>query len=176
MEITEVRVRLVENGPLRAMVTVVFDDCIILRGIKIISRSPQEIYVHIPPQSPPCGFGNPPRLPYPEATQKRLRKCALTAYIELQDSRALAAGNDRTLSGDGGAEPEPAQSEPRSFKEYIVRTLTEEGRRRLFDAERALTLLRLGYVQIGKDGGLYPAVRPPETEKESEMNGGGSGT
>ena len=48
MEITEVKVRLWDDQRLRALVTVVFDDCFVVRNIKVIEGRDNKLFVAMP--------------------------------------------------------------------------------------------------------------------------------
>ena len=48
MEITEVKVRLWDDKRLRALVTIVFEDCFVVRNIKVIEGRDQKLFVAMP--------------------------------------------------------------------------------------------------------------------------------
>lgn len=48
MEITEVKVRLWDDKRLRALVTIVFEDCFVVRNIKVIEGRDQRLFVAMP--------------------------------------------------------------------------------------------------------------------------------
>ncbi len=48
MEITEVKVRLWDDKRLRALVTIVFEDCFVVRNIKVMEGRDQKLFVAMP--------------------------------------------------------------------------------------------------------------------------------
>ena len=47
MEITEVRIALINESKLRAFVSITFDNCFVVRGIKVI-QGPEGLFVSMP--------------------------------------------------------------------------------------------------------------------------------
>ncbi len=87
MNITEVRVRLIkkEEGKLKAVASVTFDDCFVVHDVKIIEGS-EGCFIAMPSKRTPEGEYKDIVHPLNTETREQLAKCVLEEY-----EKALAA-------------------------------------------------------------------------------------
>ncbi len=89
METTVVKIIPAANGPLKALATVVFDDVLVWRGVKILEHADGEFEVRLPEYPMAPGFG--------EIMTARV----LAAYNAFVDSRASSDSQLRVTTEDG---------------------------------------------------------------------------
>ena len=93
MEITEVRITLKDEAKLKAFASITFDDCFVLRGLKVISGS-QGFFVSMPSRRTRLGTFQDIAHPITNEMRKRIETAILDAFeTELAKSQpeALAA-------------------------------------------------------------------------------------
>ena len=93
MEITEVRITLKDEAKLKAFASITFDDCFVLRGLKVISGS-QGYFVSMPSRRTRLGTFQDIAHPITNEMRKRIETAILDAFeSELAKSQpeALAA-------------------------------------------------------------------------------------
>jgi stage V sporulation protein G len=89
MEITEVKVRLWDDKRLRALVTIVFDDCFVVRNIKVIEGRDQKLFVAMPSRRQADGTYVDIAHPITRDFRRQMETTILNAFME-----------ERELSGD----------------------------------------------------------------------------
>lgn len=120
MDITEVKVRLWDDKRLRALVTIVFEDCFVVRNIKVIEGRDEKLFVAMPSRRQPDGNYIDIAHPITREFRRKMENTILDAYM---DERELAEGNGDY--GDDGAEvwseeaEEAAPPEPQSGKGWF---------------------------------------------------------
>ena len=82
MDITEVKVRLWRDQRLRALVTVVFDDCFVVRNIKVIEGRDQKLFVAMPSRKMPDGRYGDIAHPITRTFRRVMETTILGAYVE----------------------------------------------------------------------------------------------
>ena len=82
MEITEVKVRLWDDKRLRALVTIVFDDCFVVRNIKVIEGRDQKLFVAMPSRRQPDGTYVDIAHPITRDFRRAMESTILNAYLE----------------------------------------------------------------------------------------------
>ena len=82
MEITEVKVRLWDDKRLRALVTIVFDDCFVVRNIKVIEGRDQKLFVAMPSRRQPDGTYVDIAHPITREFRRAMESTILNAYLE----------------------------------------------------------------------------------------------
>ena len=92
MEITEVKVRLWDDKRLRALVTIVFDDCFVVRNIKVIEGRDQKLFVAMPSRRQADGTYVDIAHPITREFRRQMETTILNAFME-----------ERELSGDDTA-------------------------------------------------------------------------
>lgn len=85
MEITEVKVRLWDDKRLRALVTIVFDDCFVVRNIKVIEGRDQKLFVAMPSRRQSDGKYVDIAHPITRDFRHHMETVILNAYLEEQD-------------------------------------------------------------------------------------------
>jgi len=90
MEITEVKVRLWDDKRLRALVTIVFDDCFVVRNIKVIEGRDQKLFVAMPSRRQADGTYVDIAHPITREFRRSMESTILSAFLE-----------ERELSGEG---------------------------------------------------------------------------
>ena len=80
MEITEVKVRLWRDQRLRALVTVVFDDCFVVRNIKVIEGRDRKLFVAMPSRKMPDGRYGDIAHPITRNFRREMETAVLGAY------------------------------------------------------------------------------------------------
>ncbi len=96
MEITEVRVSPRDEDRLKAFVTVTFDDCFVVRGVKIIVGQ-EGLFVAMPSRRRQDGQFQDIAHPIHSEMRQRLEDAVLAAYDEAlgEDDGVVAGGADR---------------------------------------------------------------------------------
>jgi len=89
MEITEVKVRLWDDKRLRALVTIVFDDCFVVRNIKVIEGRDAKLFVAMPSRRQADGTYVDIAHPITRDFRRQMESTILNAFME-----------ERELSGD----------------------------------------------------------------------------
>jgi stage V sporulation protein G len=89
MEITEVKVRLWDDKRLRALVTIVFDDCFVVRNIKVIEGRDQKLFVAMPSRRQADGTYVDIAHPITREFRRSMESTILSAFLE-----------ERELSGE----------------------------------------------------------------------------
>jgi len=118
MEITEVKVRLWDDKRLRALVTVVFDNCFVVRNIKVIEGRDEKLFVAMPSRRLSNGTYSDLAHPINREFRHEMESKILNAYLEELD---LARDDPdyvmRSISqhDDDGDDPEPSPPEPRRW-------------------------------------------------------------
>jgi stage V sporulation protein G len=82
MDITEVKVRLWRDQRLRALVTVVFDDCFVVRNIKVIEGRDRKLFVAMPSRKMPDGRYGDIAHPITRSFRHEMETTILGAYLE----------------------------------------------------------------------------------------------
>ncbi len=82
MDITEVKVRLWRDQRLRALVTVVFDDCFVVRNIKVIEGRDRKLFVAMPSRKMPDGRYGDIAHPITRNFRHVMETTILGAYME----------------------------------------------------------------------------------------------
>lgn len=98
MDITEIRISLADKGKLKAFVSITFDDCFVVRGIKII-RGTSGFFVAMPSRKIPDGDFQDIAHPINSHTRKWMEKLILEKYRELISN---AGGDDAQSSTEAG--------------------------------------------------------------------------
>ena len=102
MRITEVKISLRDDEKLKAFATVTFDDCFVIRGMKIIQAS-RGLFVAMPTRRKPDGSFQDVAHPIHAQARAMLEQAVLGAYE--QALRAAASGP----TAQGGAPEEDDQ-------------------------------------------------------------------
>jgi len=79
MEITEVRVKLRDNGKLRAFARLTFDDCFVVRGVKVIEGT-NGMFVAMPSRKRPDGKYQDVAHPITNEMRQAIEKKVLEEY------------------------------------------------------------------------------------------------
>ena len=88
MEITEVKVRLWDDKRLRALVTIVFEDCFVVRNIKVIEGKDAKLFVAMPSRQLHDGTYADIAHPITKEFRRQTESAVLAAYLqELEASR-----------------------------------------------------------------------------------------
>jgi len=109
MEITEVKVTLVDQDQLKAYVALVLDHCFVVRDVKVI-YGPKGHFVAMPSKKRKDGTFRDIAHPINRETREKMEKAILAAYEKaagdsLGDVRALAGDPDQD-GEEGGSDPE----------------------------------------------------------------------
>jgi stage V sporulation protein G len=88
MEITEVKVRLWDDKRLRALVTIVFDDCFVVRNIKVIEGRDQKLFVAMPSRRQADGTYVDIAHPITRDFRRQMETTILNAFMEERDMAA----------------------------------------------------------------------------------------
>ena len=108
MEITEVKVRLWDDQRLRALVTIVFEDCFVVRNIKVIEGRDRKLFVAMPSRRQADGTYVDIAHPITRDFRRQMENTILEAYIEERDME-----RDEEFAEDGDDwEEEEAEGEP----------------------------------------------------------------
>lgn len=82
MTITEVRItRLESDGKIRAMVSVTFDECFVVTGLKVLEGS-NGLFVSMPSRKLPDGTYKDICFPVTKDTRETIQEAVLARYIE----------------------------------------------------------------------------------------------
>lgn len=79
MELTDIRISVRDEEKLKAFVTITFDDCFVVRGVKII-RGHQGLFVAMPSRRRPDGTFQDIAHPILSEMRERLEEQILAAY------------------------------------------------------------------------------------------------
>ncbi len=94
MEITEVRISLVNESKLRAFVSITIDDCFVVRGIKII-QGPNGLFVSMPSRRTSRGTFQDIAHPIREEMRQKMDRLILDAFqTELRNKGISLAAID----------------------------------------------------------------------------------
>ena len=96
MEITEVKVRLWDDKRLRALVTIVFDDCFVVRNIKVIEGRDQKLFVAMPSRRQADGTYVDIAHPITRDFRRQMETTILNAFMEERE----LSGDDAEYEGD----------------------------------------------------------------------------
>ncbi len=121
MEITEVKVRLWDDKRLRALVTIVFEDCFVVRNIKVIEGRDQRLFVAMPSRRQADGSYVDIAHPITRDFRRNMETRILDSYLEelemagkedeaLDAEETLQDGNQEAPAEEEGAEAEPSRS------------------------------------------------------------------
>ena len=98
MEITEVRITLKDEAKLKAFASITFDDCFVLRGLKVISGS-QGYFVSMPSRRTRLGTFQDIAHPITNEMRKRIETAILDAFeTELSKSQSEALATASSVS------------------------------------------------------------------------------
>ena len=103
MEITEQKVRLWNDQRLRALVTVVFEDCFVVRNIKVIQGRDDKLFVAMPSRKLPDGTYVDIAHPITMEFREYLEATILGAYeheLELREQDPERYSNDSRANRD----------------------------------------------------------------------------
>lgn len=102
MEITEVRVTLKDEAKLKAFASITFDDCFVLRGLKVISGS-QGYFVSMPSRRTRLGTFQDIAHPITNEMRKKIENTILDAFeaelIKANKTEQLAETVTTSMSG-----------------------------------------------------------------------------
>ena len=94
MEITEVKVFPVDEDRLKAYITIIIDDCFIVRDLKIIKGN-AGLFVAMPSKKRPDGSYRDIAHPLNQDTRTRIEKQVLEAYLDfIQSGEAPESDED----------------------------------------------------------------------------------
>jgi stage V sporulation protein G len=98
MEITEVKVRLWDDKRLRALVTIVFEDCFVVRNIKVIEGRDAKLFVAMPSRQ--LGDGTYADIAHPitKEFRRQTETAILSAFVQEQQDAEAA---ERSGAGRG---------------------------------------------------------------------------
>jgi stage V sporulation protein G len=120
MEITEVKVRLWDDKRLRALVTIVFEDCFVVRNIKVIEGRDQRLFVAMPSRRQADGSYVDIAHPITRDFRRTMETRILDSYLEELE---LAGKEDEALDveetweeGDQEAPREEEEAEAESTR------------------------------------------------------------
>ena len=113
MEITEVKVRLWDDKRLRALVTIVFEDCFVVRNIKVIEGRDQKLFVAMPSRRQADGSYVDIAHPITREFRRTMETHILDTYLEELE---LAGKEDEALEPDETWEEGEAEA-PREEEE-----------------------------------------------------------
>lgn len=128
MDITEVKVRLWDDKRLRALVTIVFEDCFVVRNIKVIEGRDQRLFVAMPSRRQPDGTYVDIAHPITREFRHQIETTILSAYLE---ERELVEGDgeyEEEYDGEEWEEQEAEEADAHNGEE----TETEAPRPRWF--------------------------------------------
>ena len=88
MNITDVRItRLESDGKIRAMVSVTFDECFVVTGLKVLDGS-NGLFVSMPSRKLPDGTYKDICFPVTKDTREAIQEAVLARYIEPEGESA----------------------------------------------------------------------------------------
>lgn len=103
MEITEVKVRLWDDQRLRALVTVVFDDCFVVRNIKVIEGRDNKLFVAMPSRRLNDGRYADIAHPITRDFRHQMESAILSAFLEERELAEKSPGAYRRGDPDRAA-------------------------------------------------------------------------
>jgi stage V sporulation protein G len=92
MEITQIRVFPVEEDKLKAFVSIIFDDCFVVRDIKII-EGVNGLFVSMPSKKRKNGTFRDIAHPLNNETRKIIEKKIIDRYLEVLEESGLDSGS-----------------------------------------------------------------------------------
>jgi stage V sporulation protein G len=102
MEITEVKVRLWNDQRLRALVTVVFEDCFVVRNIKVIEGRDNKLFVAMPSRRMPDGRYGDIAHPITRAFRQKMETTIIGAYLKEVERSGEMAGEPNSQGRRAG--------------------------------------------------------------------------
>ena len=90
MEITEVRIALREDDKLKAFASVTFDDCFVVRGLKIISGN-GGMFVAMPSRKKPDGSYQDIAHPINNEMRSKLEQMVISEYERVRTGNVVEA-------------------------------------------------------------------------------------
>lgn len=90
MKITEVRIALREDDKLKAFASVTFDDCFVVRGLKIISGN-GGMFVAMPSRKKPDGTYQDIAHPINNEMRDELEQTVISEYDKVRSGNAVGA-------------------------------------------------------------------------------------
>ena len=91
MEITEVRIALRDDDKLKAFASVTFDDCFVVRGLKIISGN-GGMFVAMPSRKRPDGSYQDIAHPINNEMRDRLEQAVISEYEKVRSGSGSVVG------------------------------------------------------------------------------------
>jgi stage V sporulation protein G len=110
MEITEVKVRLWDDKRLRALVTIVFEDCFVVRNIKVIEGRDQKLFVAMPSRRQPDGTYVDIAHPITREFRHQIESTILSAYLEERDLAEGEGEFEEVYEGEEWGEEQEAEA------------------------------------------------------------------
>lgn len=92
MELTDIRIALRDEPRLKAFVTITFDDCFVVRGIKVID-GPSGLFVAMPSRRKADGTYQDVAHPIHREMRERIESRVLSEYRVLLDEHQAAMGS-----------------------------------------------------------------------------------
>ena len=120
MEITEVRIKLMESAEdrLRGFCSITFDDCFVVRNIKVIEGRDNKLFVAMPSRRMPDGRYGDIAHPITRAFRHQMETTIIGAYLEEVERSGATVGegdsSDRFSGGqhrEGDDDPELGSSQ-----------------------------------------------------------------
>lgn len=121
MEITEVKVRLWDDKRLRALVTIVFEDCFVVRNIKVIEGRDQRLFVAMPSRRQADGSYVDIAHPITREFRREMESIILSAFVEEREL-AVREEDDDYDGADEAWEEEEADLQPEAEGEAQERS------------------------------------------------------
>ena len=112
MEITEVKVRLWDDKRLRALVTIVFEDCFVVRNIKVIEGRDQKLFVAMPSRRQSDGTYVDIAHPITREFRHQMETTILNTYLEERDLAETDAEYDGEDEWEEEDTEQPRENEP----------------------------------------------------------------
>jgi stage V sporulation protein G len=109
MEITEVKVRLWDDKRLRALVTIVFENCFVVRNIKVIEGRDERLFVAMPSRRLSNGTYSDLAHPITREFRHQMESIILSAYLE---ERELAEKDPEYAKRVGPRERDEPEDSP----------------------------------------------------------------
>ena len=94
MQITAVKVSVVEDPSLKAVATLTFDDCFVVKGIKVV-RGEQGLFVAMPSRKLPDGTYQDVAFPTTAELREEIRAIILQRYEEALAASAATSTRSR---------------------------------------------------------------------------------
>lgn len=101
MEITEVRVSIRNEERLKAYVTITFDDCFVVRHIRIV-KTEKGLLVSMPSRKLPDGTHKDIAHPISQEFRKKLEQKVLGVYEQELQKHPVPASTSSAASGNAG--------------------------------------------------------------------------